>query len=142
LSLPGPGLGGDGFLRGRHGLISDQFVSMNMVMADGKLHTIDKRSDFWWAVQGAGHNFGIVTSVTSKIYDIQHGNWAFESFIFTGDQVERLYENINKYLVNGGRQPVKIINYSFFLNLPMVDPENVSYPTIRPYFNMLRTHSL
>jgi hypothetical protein len=125
VSLLGPGLGGGhGFLQGRRGLISDQFVSMNMVMADGKLHTIDKRSDLWWAVQGAGHNFGIVTSVTSKIYDIQYRQWAFKSFIFTGDKVEALYGNINKYLLNSGKQPVDIINYSFFFNLPTLDPKN------------------
>jgi hypothetical protein len=33
-------------------------------------------SDLWWAIKGAGHNFGIVTSVTSKTYDIEHKDWA------------------------------------------------------------------
>ena len=73
-SLLGPGLGGGhGFLQGHHGLVADQFVSMNIVLADGTLHTIDEKSDLWWAMRGAGHNFGIVTSVETKIYDIEHG---------------------------------------------------------------------
>jgi len=132
VSLLGPGLGGGhGFLQGRRGLISDQFVSLNMVMADGKLRTIDKKSDLWWAVQGAGHNFGIVTSVTSKIYDIQYRQWAFRSYMFTGDKVEGLYSNINKYLLKGGTQSVDVINYSFFFNLPTLDPKNVRYRSAR-----------
>ncbi|RYC58252.1 hypothetical protein CHU98_g7969 [Xylaria longipes] len=123
-SLLGPGLGGGhGFLQGRHGLISDQFVSMNVVLANGELRTIDKDSDLWWAMQGAGHNFGIVTSVTSRIYDIQHPDWAYASFIFTGDKVEGLYGAINKYLLKNGRQPVDVINYSFFFNDPTLDPD-------------------
>lgn len=117
--------------------MSDQFLSMNIVTADGKLRTIDKRSDLWWAVQGAGHNFGIVTSITSKIYDIRHHDWAFQSFIFTGDKIEDLYENINKHLLKGGTQPVDVINYSFFFNLPALDPNNVSHPTPAAVVNTL-----
>ncbi|KAI3332370.1 FAD-binding domain-containing protein [Xylariaceae sp. AK1471] len=123
VSLLGPGLGGGhGFLQGRYGLVSDQFVSMNIVLANGELHTIDAKSDLWWAIQGAGHNFGIVTSVTSKIYDIQYPDWAYESFIFTGDQVEILYESINKYHLKNGTQPVDIMSYSIFFNNPDIDP--------------------
>lgn len=64
VSLLGPGLGGGhGWLQGRHGLVSDNFVSMNIVLADGTTKFVDAQSepDLWWALQGAGHNFGIVT---------------------------------------------------------------------------------
>ncbi|KAI2465645.1 FAD binding domain protein [Annulohypoxylon bovei var. microspora] len=124
-SILGPGLGGGhGVLQGRYGLVSDQFVSMNIVLADGSLRTIDESSDLWWAMQGAGHNFGIVTSVTSKIYDIEHRDWAYESFVFTGDKVEGLYDNINNHLLKDGTQSVDIINYSFFINNPDIDAAN------------------
>lgn len=128
-SILGPGLGGGhGFLQGRHGLISDQFVSMNIVDADGNLKTLTKDSDpdLWWAMQGAGHNFGIVTSVTSKIHDIVHKDWAYQSFVFTGDKVEGLYQNINEKLLKNGTQLVDVINYSFFINFPAADPDKVS----------------
>ncbi|KAJ8108436.1 hypothetical protein ONZ43_g6425 [Nemania bipapillata] len=124
-SVLGPGLGGGhGFLQGRYGLISDQFVSMNIVLANGDFQTIDKDSDLWWAMQGAGHNFGIVTSVTSKIYDVTHPDWAYASFVFTGDKVENLYGAINNHLLKNGTQPVDVINYSFFFNNPLLDPDN------------------
>lgn len=41
-------------------------------------------------MKGAGHNFGIVTSVT-KIYDIKNPNYAMITLIFSGDQVEDVY---------------------------------------------------
>ncbi|KAF1971666.1 putative FAD-dependent oxygenase [Bimuria novae-zelandiae CBS 107.79] len=115
VSVIGPGLGGGhGFLQGRHGLVSDQFVSLNMVMADGTLQTIDATHELWWAVRGAGHNFGIVTSITSKIYDVKYPQWSFQNFTFTGDKVEALFENINKYLLQNGTQPVDLWHHAFF----------------------------
>ncbi|KAI1453281.1 FAD-binding domain-containing protein [Annulohypoxylon moriforme] len=128
-SLLGPGLGGGhGMLQGRHGLVSDQFVSMNIVLADGSLRTIDESSDLWWAMQGAGHNFGIVTSVTSKVYELIYRDWAYESFIFTGDRVEGLFEAINEHFLKDNSQPIEIMHYAFFYNDPEVDPSN---PLIR-----------
>ncbi|KAK6062808.1 hypothetical protein SCUP515_13000 [Seiridium cupressi] len=125
-SLLGPGLGGGhGVLQGRHGLISDQFLSMNIVLADGSLHTIDDNCDLWWAMQGAGHNFGIVTDVTMKIYDVRNRDWAYNLFVFTSDKVEALYGNVNQYLLRNGSPPVDITNYGFFLNSPDIDSKAV-----------------
>ncbi|KAI1391575.1 FAD binding domain protein [Hypoxylon trugodes] len=122
VSVLGPGLGGGhGPLQGRHGLVSDQFVSMTVVLADGSVQTIDKESELWWAMRGAGHNFGIVTSATINIFDIQHRDWASENFIYTGDKVEELYARINEHLLKNGTQPVDVLNYSFFFNFPAID---------------------
>jgi FAD/FMN-containing dehydrogenase len=130
VSLVGPGLGGGhGFLQGRYGLISDQFVSLSLVTADGKVIKVDKNHELWWAVQGAGHNFGIVTSITSKVYDIKRPRWAIATFIFTGDKVEDLYTRINEKLLKNGTQEITIMNYSFFTSNPAIDPVNVSQST-------------
>lgn len=127
VSMLGPGLGGGhGFLQGRFGLIADNFVSMEVVYADGSINNIDSTSELWWAMQGAGHNFGIVTQVTSKVYDVEYEDWAYQSFIFTGDKVEELYTRINDNLLMNGTQPVDVMNYSFFFFNPDVDPVNVS----------------
>lgn len=128
VSILGPGLGGGhGLLQGRYGLMSDQFVSMDVVLADGSIHTIDDKeySDLWWAMKGAGHNFAVVTSVTSKIYDIQHRDWAYQLFMYTGDKVEGLFRTINEQLPNNGTRSVGIINLAIFLNNPDVDPTRV-----------------
>ncbi|PVH93235.1 FAD-binding domain-containing protein [Periconia macrospinosa] len=125
VSLVGPGLGGGhGFLQGRHGLVQDQFVSLNLVTADGKLTKVDQNHELWWAVRGAGHNFGIVTSITSKVYDVVRPKWAYASFFYTGDKVESVYATINEKLLKNNTQEVEIINYSLFINDPTVDAAN------------------
>lgn len=101
---------------------------MNIVLANGTLVTLDSSSELWWAVKGAGHNFGIVTSVTSKIFDIEHRDWAIEIITFSGDKVEEIYEAVNKYLLKNGTQPTDVINWSYWFNKPDADASNVSLP--------------
>lgn len=117
VSYLGPALGGGhGWLQGHHGLIADQFESMNVVTADGKLRTIDSNSDLFWAMQGAGHNFGIVTSVTSKVYDIENTHWAIETIVLNGDKIEDIYKAANEVFINIGTQRTKIHNWSYWQN--------------------------
>ncbi|KAE8353374.1 hypothetical protein BDV28DRAFT_133215 [Aspergillus coremiiformis] len=125
VSFMGPALGGGhGWLQGHHGLVADQFVSMNIVLADGTLKVLDEKSDLWWAINGAGHNFGIVTSVTTKIYDIEHRDWAIETITFAGDKVEAVYQAANDHLLKNGSQPAGVINWSYWMNNPDADPNN------------------
>lgn len=127
VSYIGPALGGGhGWLQGRHGLIGDQFESMNIVLANGTLVTLDSSSELWWALNGAGHNFGVVTSITSKIFDVEHKDWAIEILTFSGSKVESLYDSVNKYLLKNGTQPTDVINWSYWVNMPEADPSNVS----------------
>jgi FAD/FMN-containing dehydrogenase len=125
----GPGLGGGhGYLQGKYGLVSDQFISLRMVLADGSIKTISpssSQSDLWWAMNGAGHNFGIVTSATMKIHDIGSGVWSYVAYIFTHDKVEEIYRHINNLAANG-TQPAEILHFSTFYHDPDVDPKNVS----------------
>lgn len=73
-------------------------------------------------MKGAGHNFGIVTSVTSKIYNVAHKDWAWQTFIYSGDRVEALYSLINYHFLKNGTQPIDVQNYSFFFNSPHLHP--------------------
>lgn len=99
---------------------------MNIVLADGTLQTINETSDLWWAVKGAGHNFGIVTSLNVKVYDIEHSDWAVETFIFSGEKVEEVYQAANEHLLKNGTQAAEVINWSYWLRNPDADPVNVS----------------
>jgi hypothetical protein len=131
VSYLGPALGGGhGWLQGHHGLIADQFESMNVVTADGKLQTIDSKSDLFWAMQGAGHNFGIVTSVTSKVYAISHTNWAIETITLSGSKVENIYKTANSVFLSNGTQSARIHNWSYWQNDLTLDP---SHPVIIMY---------
>jgi hypothetical protein len=55
-----------------------------------------------YAGRWSQHNFGIVTSDTTKIYDIEHADWAIETIVFSGDKIEEVYEAANKYILQGG----------------------------------------
>ncbi|KAK7975801.1 ferric reductase NAD binding domain-containing protein [Apiospora arundinis] len=62
--------GGFGQLTGRHGLSIDVLVSCEVVLASGDVVTASKTEnpDLFWALRGAGHSFGVVTSFTSRIF--------------------------------------------------------------------------
>ncbi|MCJ1444784.1 MAG: hypothetical protein MMC23_005286 [Stictis urceolatum] len=123
-SLLGPMLGGGhGWLQGRYGLSADQLEEARVVLADGSLVTANanKNSDLFWALRGAGHNFGIVTQVKYKVHDVPaNDRWTFASLIFTEDKTEKVFDLTNK-LTNGGTQPVEFINFIWYMRIPTID---------------------
>jgi FAD/FMN-containing dehydrogenase len=64
--------GGMGHLARRHGFAADHVRSVDLVTADGQLRTVDADSDpdLFWAVRGAGFNFGIVTSFEFEVDEV------------------------------------------------------------------------
>jgi FAD/FMN-containing dehydrogenase len=57
--------GGIGLLGRAHGLTIDHLVAAEIVTADGQIRTVNPENDpdLFWAVRGAGANFGIVTAL-------------------------------------------------------------------------------
>ena len=64
--------GGLGWLRRKYGMACDALVSVDMVLADGSFVTASKsqNADLFWAVQGGGGNFGVVTNFEFELYPI------------------------------------------------------------------------
>jgi FAD/FMN-containing dehydrogenase len=64
--------GGLGYLMGKHGAVCDNLLSVEMVMADGEMLTasMDQNSDLFWAVRGAGANFGVITSFRYRLHPL------------------------------------------------------------------------
>ncbi|KAI6353213.1 hypothetical protein MCOR25_009109 [Pyricularia grisea] len=125
VSMMGPALGGGhGWLQGHYGLVADNIISFNVVLADGSRVTVDKSSDLFYALKGAGHNFGIVTSIVAKIYDVTQPNWAINTMVFSGDKVEAVYAAANEHFVKNGKQDTALINWSYWLNSADLDPNN------------------
>lgn len=64
--------GGVGHLRRRHGLSIDNLLSVDIVTADGRLRRAspDEEPDLFWAVCGAGSNFGVVTSFEFQAHPV------------------------------------------------------------------------
>ena len=61
------GQGGFGLSSRMWGLLSDQVLSVEMVLADGRILTASRSHnvDLFWAAMGAGSSFGIMTSFTT-----------------------------------------------------------------------------
>lgn len=118
--------GGHGWLQGHYGLIADQLIEARLVLANGTAVTVSStlNPDLFWALRGAGHNFGVVTEFKVKIYDAPSTTWTYDEFIFTHDKLEALYEQFNS-LHNNGTQPAGLIHWSVWLRLPDMDPEHV-----------------
>ena len=79
-------------------------------------------SDLFWAIKGAGQNFGIVTEVKYRIYDVDQQTWAYEFFTFSSDKLEALYEQSNRMMKD---QPPHVIHWTFMLNIPQIDTDHV-----------------
>jgi FAD/FMN-containing dehydrogenase len=62
--------GGIGNLVSNFGLGSDNMISARVVTASGSVVIASKteNADLFWALRGAGHNFGIVSELTVKAY--------------------------------------------------------------------------
>ncbi|KAI3324037.1 FAD binding domain-containing protein [Xylariaceae sp. AK1471] len=90
--------GGHGRLEGLYGLVADGVVHFNVVTADGSELGVNATShqDLFWAMRGAGHNFGIVTSSRVKIHPRPENTWHWHSYVWTGDKLETVFEEINK----------------------------------------------
>lgn len=64
--------GGLGYLMGKHGAVCDNVLSLDVVTAEGERLTAsaDQNTDLFWAMRGAGANFGIVTSFRYKLHPL------------------------------------------------------------------------
>lgn len=123
--------GGHGTLQGHYGLLTDQIVAARVVLANGKAVTAStkKNSDLFWALRGAGHNFGIVTEVTYKVYDAPaKDKWLVKTFIYLPDQIGAFYDVANNAIADGygvDRQPAGMLVASLYTIVPDVDPNTV-----------------
>lgn len=65
--------GGHGFLARRYGLAADNLLRADVVGADGELLTAreDRRSGLFWALRGAGGNFGVATSLELRLHPVR-----------------------------------------------------------------------
>src|SRR5829696_349257 len=75
---------GMGHLSPRHGFTTDGILSAEVVLADGEVVTASPIShpDLYWAIRGAGDNFGVVVSLEVQLHPIPEtalfGFWAWD----------------------------------------------------------------
>ncbi|KAI8965610.1 FAD-binding domain-containing protein [Daldinia sp. FL1419] len=96
-----------GYVTGLYGLVADNIIHLNLVLADGSTISVNETShdDLLWAMKGAGHNFGIATSFKLKIYPKNTDTWHYHNYYWTQDKLEKVFEELNK-MQDDGRAPV------------------------------------
>ncbi|KAK1779566.1 hypothetical protein QBC45DRAFT_410955 [Copromyces sp. CBS 386.78] len=110
VGMLGAGLGGGhGRYEGFYGLISDNILQLRVVLADGSAIVVSNssHSDLFWAMRGAGHNFGIVTSYEMNIFPVGPKTWHWHNYIWRGEQLETVFGALNAFH-NNGSTPVNM----------------------------------
>jgi alkanesulfonate monooxygenase SsuD/methylene tetrahydromethanopterin reductase-like flavin-dependent oxidoreductase (luciferase family) len=74
--------GGIGFLARKHGLTIDHLRAVELVLADGSLVRATERdnAELFWAVRGAGANFGIAVAFEFVVDEVADVGWAQLAF--------------------------------------------------------------
>jgi FAD/FMN-containing dehydrogenase len=64
--------GGIGWLMGKHALALDNLLSVELVLADGRVVTAsaDQNADLFWGLCGGGGNFGAATSFEYRLHPV------------------------------------------------------------------------
>ncbi|KAI1452854.1 hypothetical protein F4805DRAFT_445773 [Annulohypoxylon moriforme] len=113
---------------GLYGLSIDNYLSFNVVLANGSLVTVTpEQEDLWWALRGAGPNFGIVTSAVMKSTPMaQADNTAWTGGLwFTEDKIEQVAQgiedlkleapmNIFLYFLTSNGEPTVLVTVFYF----------------------------
>ena len=75
--------GGIGLLSRKYGLTIDHLRAVELVLADGRQvrATRDENSDLFWAVRGAGANFGVATAFEFEVDEVSEVGWAQLAFV-------------------------------------------------------------
>ncbi|EFR02279.1 mitomycin radical oxidase [Nannizzia gypsea CBS 118893] len=89
--------GGYGWLSAKYGLVIDNLLSVTMVLADGRIvkTSATEEPDLFWAVRGAGHNFGIAVEFVYRVYE--QVDPVFSGFlIFPQEKLEAIIDTLNQ----------------------------------------------
>jgi FAD/FMN-containing dehydrogenase len=91
--------GGIGWLRRKHGLSSDNLVSVDVVTADGRFLTASQteNEDLFWGIRGGGGNFGVVTSFEYHLHPVGP-EVTFCFVLYPGDRAKEVLQACEEYM--------------------------------------------
>jgi FAD/FMN-containing dehydrogenase len=107
--------GGQSWLTGKYGFTIDNLLSVDIVTAGGDLlhASANENADLFWAVRGAGHNFGVVTSFEYRLHPV--------STVLGGmviHPIDRATEVLRFYREFAPAQPDELTTYAGILTAP------------------------
>jgi len=107
--------GGLGYLMGKHGATCDNLLSVDIVTSDGEMLTAsaEQNPELFWAVRGAGANFGVVTSFRYQLHPL--GQVLAGLLLHPRDRASELVAFHREFLVG---TPDELYTTVGFLNSP------------------------
>jgi alkanesulfonate monooxygenase SsuD/methylene tetrahydromethanopterin reductase-like flavin-dependent oxidoreductase (luciferase family) len=128
--------GGIGWLSRHHGLTIDHLVSADVLLANGTVVTASatEHPDLFWAVRGAGANFGIVVSFEFEVDVVGQVGWAQLAFDASdtaeflerfGAAVEAAPRELTAFVIIGGRRPGQPLIAQVMAVVDSEDPEQI-----------------
>jgi FAD/FMN-containing dehydrogenase len=110
--------GGWGWLRRKFGYCVDNLVSVDIVTADGQVRTANEAEnpDLFWAIRGAGSNFGVVTSFEFRLHPVGP-QVAFAAPLYALEDAERVLPAWRDFMASA---PEEISSNALFWSVPAV----------------------
>ncbi|KAH6721914.1 hypothetical protein BKA61DRAFT_538650 [Leptodontidium sp. MPI-SDFR-AT-0119] len=95
--------GGYGYLTPEFGMVIDNLLEVEVVLADGSIVTASESEnpDLFWAARGAGVGFGVFTKFVYQGHDQTGPVWA-GMLVFPKEQLDPLIKFANKVIVDEG----------------------------------------
>jgi FAD/FMN-containing dehydrogenase len=110
--------GGFGWLRRKHGYSIDNIRSVDIVTADGQLRVANanENADLYWAVRGAGSNFGVVTSIEFQLHPVGP-NVANATVMYALDDADQVIRGWRDFMATA---PDEVSSQLLFWGIPAV----------------------
>ncbi|KAH7132732.1 hypothetical protein EDB81DRAFT_904609 [Dactylonectria macrodidyma] len=91
--------GGGGWTMGLIGHAIDQFLEVRIVLASGEVVTASDKAhpDLFWAIKGAGYNFGVVASVKIRVRGLPSKIF-FGTIVYPPSSFKAVFEAAERYL--------------------------------------------
>jgi FAD/FMN-containing dehydrogenase len=107
--------GGVGWLVRKHGLSCDNVVEADIVTADGNLikANLNENADLLWGIRGGGGNFGVVTSMKFRLYEV--GNVLGGMILHTRDKAKEVFQFYREFMKTA---PDELTLYAALVHTP------------------------
>jgi len=105
--------GGYGWLSGKYGLAVDMLEEAQVVLADGNIVTCNEKdnSDLFWAIRGAGANFGVVASFTFRAFEQKNKLWS-ASLTYSPTKLEGVFNAARTWAASTGNDEASMITFA------------------------------
>jgi FAD/FMN-containing dehydrogenase len=112
--------GGSGYLSREYGLTLDNLIAAELVTADGRRVRAsgEENTDLFWALRGAGANFGVATSFQFQLHRVGPEVLAGQ-IVYPFDNAGELLRFFRSFMADA---PETFQCYPFMFRVPPIDP--------------------